>query len=138
MLAGHIDGPYNVILLGCKAYDLDQALAALARPRTGRRVLPFLNGIKHLSILSDRFGAERVIGGVTAVNAVLEANGDVVQSAVKIDMTALGEPSGERSTRCAAIHQAFAAGGMAATLSDDITTSCRPALRLHVHRPVAP
>jgi 2-dehydropantoate 2-reductase len=122
LLAGHIDGPYDVILLCCKAYDLDDALAAIA-PAVGRgsAVLPFLNGIKHLSILSDRFGAERVLGGVTAVNAVLESNGDVVQSPVKIDMTALGEPNGPRSARCAAIHQAFTAGGLAATLSDDIT-----------------
>jgi len=84
-------------------------------------VLPFLNGIKHLSILRDRFGPEQVLGGVTAVNAVLASNGDVVQSPVKIDMTALGEPGGQRSARCAAIHQAFAAGGIAASVSDDIT-----------------
>ena len=51
-------------------------------------MLPLLNGITHLSILSDRFGPERVLGGVTAVNAVLASNGDVVQSPVKIDMTA--------------------------------------------------
>ena len=73
-----------------------------------------------MSILSDRFGAERVLGGLTAVNAVLASNGDVVQSPVKIDMTAFGEPSGLRSARCAAIQQAFAAGGMPATVSDDI------------------
>jgi 2-dehydropantoate 2-reductase len=122
VLAGHIDGPYDVILLCCKAYDLDDALSAIAPAvGPGSAVLPFLNGIKHLSILSDRFGAERVLGGVTAVNAVLAPNGDVVQSPVKINMTALGEPSGHRSTRCAEIQQALAAGGIAATVSDDIT-----------------
>ena len=62
-----------------------------------------------------------MLGGVTAVNAVLASNGDVIQSPVKIDMTALGEPSGQRSARCAEIQQAFAAGGIAATVSDDIT-----------------
>jgi 2-dehydropantoate 2-reductase len=120
-LAREIDGPYDVILLCCKAYDLGDALGAIAPAvGPGSAVLPFLNGIRHLSILSDRFGAARVLGGVTAVNAVLAPNGDVVQSPVKIDMTALGEPSGERSARCAAIHRALTAGGMAATLSDDI------------------
>ena len=122
LLAGQIDGPYDVILLCCKAYDLDDALAAIAPAvGPGSAVLPFLNGIRHLAILSDRFGPERVLGGVTAVNAVLASNGDVVQSPVKIDMTALGEPSGQRSARCAEIQQAFAAGGIAATVSDDIT-----------------
>ena len=66
----------------------------------GSAVLPFLNGIKHLSILSDRLGPERVLGGRTAVNAVLESNGDVVQTPVKVDMTAFGELSGQRSARC--------------------------------------
>ena len=122
LLAGQIDGPYDVILLCCKAYDLDDALNAIAPAvGPGTAVLPFLNGIKHLSLLSDRFGAARVLGGVTAVNAVLASNGDIVQSPVKIDMTGLGEPSGRRSVRCAAIHQAFTACGIAATLSDDIT-----------------
>jgi 2-dehydropantoate 2-reductase len=122
LLAGQIDGPYDVILLCCKAYDLDDALSAIAPAvGPGSAVLPFLNGIKHLSILSDRFGPDQVLGGLTAVNAVLAANGDVVQSPVKIDMTAFGEPSGQRSARCAAIHEAFSAGGIAATLSDDIT-----------------
>src|SRR6185503_14318124 len=89
LLAGQIDGPYDVILLCCKAYDLDGALADIAPAvGPGSAVLPFLNGIKHLSILSDRFGPEHVLGGVTAVNAVLASNGDVVQSPVKIDMTA--------------------------------------------------
>ena len=122
VLAGGIHGPYDVILLCCKAYDLDDALSAIAPAvGPGSAVLPFLNGIKHLSILSDRFGPDQVLGGLTAVNAVLAANGDVVQSPVKIDMTAFGESSGQRSARCAAIHEAFTAGGIAATLSDDIT-----------------
>lgn len=94
-LAGRIDGPYDVILLCCKAYGLDDALAAIAPAvGPGSAVLPFLNGIRHLAMLSDRFGPERVLGGVTAVNAVLASNGDVVQSPVKIDMTT--RPDGGR------------------------------------------
>jgi len=121
VLAGQIDGPYDVILLCCKAYDLDDAVVAIAPAvGPGSAVLPFLNGIKHLSVLGDRFGPERVLGGLTAVNAVLAPNGDVVQSPVKIDMTAFGELSGERSTRCAEIQKAFTAGGLPGTVSDDI------------------
>lgn len=121
VLAGQIDRPYDVILLCCKAYDLDDAVLAVAPAvGPGSAVLPFLNGIKHVSILSDRFGRERVLGGLTAVNAVLAPNGDVVQTPVKIDMTAFGELSGQRSARCAAIQQAFAAVGMPAAVSDDI------------------
>jgi 2-dehydropantoate 2-reductase len=57
---------------------------------------------------------------VTAVNAVLEPSGDVVQSPVKIDMTALGELDGARSARCAAIQRAFTAAAVPIALRDDI------------------
>jgi 2-dehydropantoate 2-reductase len=124
VLAGRIDRPYDVVLLCCKAYDLDDALRAIAPavgPGTG--VLPFLNGVKHVSVLSDRCGREQVLGGLTAVNAVLAPNGDIVQSPLKVDMTAFGELSGERSARCAAIQQAFTAAGLSAAVSDDIIAS---------------
>ena len=92
VLAGHVDGPYDVILLCCKAYDLDEAIRAIAPAvGPGTALLPFLNGIKHVAILSDRFGPEHVLGGLTAVNAVLAPDGDVVQSPLKVDMTAFGE-----------------------------------------------
>ncbi len=121
VLAGQIVRPYDVIVLCCKAYDLDDAVHAIAPAvGPGSAVLPFLNGIEHVSILSDRFGRERVLGGLTAVNAVLAPNGDVIQSPVKIDMTAFGELSGQRSARCAAIQQAFAAAGLSVAVRDDI------------------
>src|SRR5262249_31619848 len=121
VLAGEIGGPYDLIVVCCKAYDLDEAVRAIT-PAVGPAtvLLPFLNGIKHIAVLSDRFGRHHVLGGVTAVNAVLAPNGDVIQSPVKIDMTAFGELSGERSARCAAIQQAFAAGGAQASVRDDI------------------
>jgi len=121
VLAGQVGGPYDLVVLCCKAYDLDDALTAVA-PAIGRdtAVLPFLNGIRHISTLVDRFGAGAVLGGVTAVNAMLEPGGDVVQSPVRIDMTALGELTGERSPRCVAIQQTFTAAGVAMSLRDDI------------------
>ena len=124
VVAGQIDGPYDVIVLCCKAYDLADAMLAIAPAVCpGTAVLPFLNGIKHVSMLSERFGAEQVLGGLTAVNAVLAPNGDVIQSPVKIDMTAFGEVSGTPSARCAAIHRAFAAAGLSATVSPNVMAS---------------
>ena len=121
VMAGQVEGPYDVVLLCCKAYDLDGAIEAVAPAvGPGTAVLPFLNGIRHLSALSDRLGSAAVVGGVTAVNAVLEPGGDVVQSPVKIDMTALGELDGARSARCTAIQRAFTAAGVPIALRDDI------------------
>src|SRR5262249_11634782 len=62
LLAGRVDGSYDLILMTCKAYDLDDALAAVA-PAIGPRtaVLPFLNGIRHLAMLIDRLGERAVL-----------------------------------------------------------------------------
>jgi 2-dehydropantoate 2-reductase len=58
---------------------------------------------------------------LTAVNAVLAPNGDIVQTPVKIAMTsAFGELSGQRSARCAAIQQAFDAARLSVAVRDDI------------------
>ncbi len=114
---------YDVILLCCKAYDLDEAIGALVPAiGAGTAILPVLNGVKHVATLTNRFGREHVLGGLTAVNATLAPNGDIVQSPVKIDMTAFGELNGEVSDRCLAIQRAFAAGGMKASVSDAIMT----------------
>ena len=122
--AGEIDGTFDVVLLCCKAYDLDGAIEAIA-PAMGpdSAVLPILNGLRHIDTLSARFGAERVLGGMTAVNTVLEPSGEIWQSPLKLEMNVLGELSGDISARCKAIQAAFAAGGTSFTVSDDIAAS---------------
>lgn len=67
---------FDVILLSCKAYDLDSAIAAI-EPAMGERsvILPLLNGMKHLDVLDAHFGRERVLGGSCRVVARLEESG---------------------------------------------------------------
>jgi 2-dehydropantoate 2-reductase len=69
---------FDVVLLSCKAYDLDSAIAAI-RPavETGASVLPILNGIAHIATLNAAFGAQRVWGGLAKCAATLEADGTV-------------------------------------------------------------
>jgi len=64
---------YDLILLSCKAYDLDSAIASFA-PAVGEGtlILPLLNGMQHMDILQQRFGAERVLGGVCLIAATLD------------------------------------------------------------------
>jgi len=116
--AGSLGGPYDVVLLSCKAYDLDDAMAAIAPAVTGAcAVAPLLNGVKHVDTLANRFGRSHVLGGLTAVNAAMTADGEIVQSPVRIEMTAFGELDGTVSARCLALQSAFAAGGMKADAS---------------------
>ncbi len=122
--AGEVAAGYDVVLLCCKAYDLDEAIAAVAPAiGAGSAVLPMLNGVRHVATLAERFGQQHVLGGLTAVNAALASNGDIVQSPVKIEMTAFGELGGELSERCLAIQRAFGDGGMKASASDAIMTA---------------
>ena len=81
--AGGISGAYDAVLLSCKAYDLDDAMDAIVPAVTGDCVVvPVLNGVRHIDALSRRFGKRHVFGGLTAVNAVLTPDGEIVQSPV--------------------------------------------------------
>jgi len=69
---------FGVVILTCKAYDLDTAGDSIA-PFVGAEsvVLPLLNGIAHLDILDSRFGRDRVLGGVAHLAVTLTPEGDI-------------------------------------------------------------
>lgn len=73
-----VGGPYDLVILTCKAYDLEDAMDAAA-PAVGPQtaVLPLLNGLAHMEALDARFGAERVLGGICHIGATMTAEGDI-------------------------------------------------------------
>ncbi|MXV05734.1 MULTISPECIES: 2-dehydropantoate 2-reductase [unclassified Xanthomonas] len=86
--------PFDLVLLSCKAYDLDSALDAVAPAvLDGTSVLPILNGLRHYRALDARFGAERVIGGLCFISAVLDADGAIQHLAKPASLT-FGERDG--------------------------------------------
>jgi 2-dehydropantoate 2-reductase len=74
-------GPYDVILLTCKAYDLDSAMDAIA-PAVGANttIVPLLNGMRHLDILDARFGAGKVAGGLARVGVAMNEQGFILHT----------------------------------------------------------
>ena len=68
--------PVYVILLTCKAYDLDAAVDAIAPAMapTGF-VLPLLDGVAHIELLNHRFGQDRVLGGTAKIQTMLTSDG---------------------------------------------------------------
>src|ERR1043165_6737051 len=52
---------FDVVLLSCKAFDLDDAIKSFA-PAVGPNtsIIPLLTGMLHLDILDGAFGRERV------------------------------------------------------------------------------
>jgi 2-dehydropantoate 2-reductase len=121
---GRIDGTFDVVLLCCKAYDLDSAIRAIT-PAMGEQsvVLPLLNGIRHYDVLSHAFGSQRVLGGLTIINAALMPDGAIEQGELRINTTAIGELDGRQSVRCDAIRAALEAGGIAVDTSNTITAA---------------
>lgn len=77
--AAGADGPADLILLSCKAYDLDDAIASFA-PAVGpdTLILPLLNGMAHMDVLDARFGATRVLGGLCQISSGRDAEGRIL------------------------------------------------------------
>jgi 2-dehydropantoate 2-reductase len=105
--ADRVGGPYDIVLLTAKHYDLDAAIEAI-RPGVGPNtaVLPLLNGLVHLDKLEAAFGPERVLGGVAYVGAVLQSDGSI-RHVNRLSGIAQGERAGGTSSRTEAIAAEF-------------------------------
>lgn len=121
VLADGIDGTYDVIVVGSKAYDLGSTMDSFA-PAVGPNtvILPLLNGMSHIDRLAERFGSERVLGGLCMISATLDDEGGVLHLN---DMHGLsfGERAGGRSARVDAIAAQFAGAKFDATASENIS-----------------
>lgn len=108
LLAEKVTTPFDVIILSCKAYDLDDAIASFAAavgPDTA--IIPFLNGMKHLDVLDAKFGIDRVMGGQCQVAATLDPQG-VIHQLTPMHAMSFGErgtSKGDRATRIEATLQ---------------------------------
>jgi 2-dehydropantoate 2-reductase len=69
---------YDLVILSSKSYDLQASIDDFA-PAMGRnsRVLPLLNGLRHLDVLDARFGAQRVLGGLARISSTLDVDGRI-------------------------------------------------------------
>lgn len=78
---GSDGAPYDVVILACKAYDLDSAIASIA-PAVGpdTTIVPMLNGHAHFATLDAKFGVARVAGGLARISGMLGANGEILHS----------------------------------------------------------
>jgi len=119
---GHAD----LILLSCKAYDLDDAIAAI-RPTVGERtvVLPVLNGLAHLERLDAAFGESRVLGGLCHISATTAPDGAVLHLGFGQGPAAQSITFGERTPhapreRTEAIRNVFATASLDTVLADNV------------------
>jgi 2-dehydropantoate 2-reductase len=119
--AGEIDGPSDLVLLSVKAYALEAAIDDFA-PAVGpdTMILPVLNGMRHIDLLTQRFGEGPVLGGVCVVATEIDGKGRIVQIA-EIQQLAYGEQNGEVTPRLNSLDATLQGAGFDAHLSTDIT-----------------
>ncbi|MDA9433820.1 2-dehydropantoate 2-reductase [Bradyrhizobium sp. CCBAU 51627] len=115
-----LKGQYDLILLSCKAYDLEDAIQSFA-PAVGDDtvIIPFLNGLRHIDVLNARFGKEKVFGGQCAISATLSANGEILHL-VDLHTLSFGEQNGARSKHRDEIIAALSGANFIAEASDNI------------------
>jgi len=117
---GSLSETFDLIMLSCKAYDLNSAIESLA-PAVGSEtvILPLLNGLSHLDILKQRFGPEHVLGGLCVISAVLEPDGRIAHLN-EVHNFAFGELDGSRSERVEAIESLLTTARFESRLSNRI------------------
>src|SRR5688572_25909734 len=121
--ASALAADYDLVLLTCKAYDLESAMDAIAPAmQAGAAVVPMLNGMAHFARLDERFGRQAVMGGTCAINVTLQKDG-VIRHAGPLQRLVIGERDRTISARARAFADLLAATRIDWELADDIEQS---------------
>lgn len=118
--ADRLTEPFDAIILSVKAYGLDGAIRDMA-PAIGpdSMILPLLNGMRHVEVLTQAFGTKALIGGLCKISTTLDEAGRVLQFG-KMQEFVYGEMDGATSPRIQALDRIAAPAITGARLSDDI------------------
>lgn len=125
VLSGGEGGPYDVVLLTCKAYDLASAMDAIAPAvGAGTTIVPLLNGLSHLDALDARFGAAKVVGGLARVGVAMNDKGWILHTS-PFAAISFGERDGKAARPVlveldAAIKKSGVDGGLNANIVQDL------------------
>ena len=118
--AGGIGGSYDAVLVTVKAFSLAAALEDFAPAvGPGTMILPVLNGMKHVDVLTARFGAGALVGCACKVAATTDGQGRIVQL-LKFQELAYGEMNGAASARTEALDAFMQGAGFDARLTQSI------------------
>jgi len=118
--ADKLSEKFDMVLLSCKAFDLDDAIKSFA-PAVGPQtaIIPLLNGMRHLDVLDQKFGGERVLGGLCAIAVTLNERREVVHLAPMQSLN-FGERDGRLSERVSAIAEVMESGKFGSVASQHI------------------
>jgi len=111
---------WDLVLLACKAYDLADAIETISSAVTAStRILPLLNGVRHLGVLGSRFGLQSVLGGLCHIGVRMASDG-TIEHLNEIQHFAYGQRTHEQRAFCDALEPILAAGRFSPIRSQDI------------------
>ena len=120
--SGEAADPFDAIVLTNKAYDLDNALEAIA-PYTGPDtiIVPILNGLAHIDIIEKCLPSNPVLAGSVLCGATVKPDGTIVHLA-PANVMIVGLRPGQDAIRpqADAFHALVAASGVDAVMHDDV------------------
>ncbi|MQT91005.1 ketopantoate reductase family protein [Pseudomonas helleri] len=119
--AAQIHSPFDIVLVAVKAYALESAIndmAAAIGPDT--LILPLLNGMRHMELIAEKFGKDRLLGCACKVVTSLDESGRIIQQGMLNDIT-YGELDGSDSERVANVHAFMRDAGFNAKTSNTIS-----------------
>jgi 2-dehydropantoate 2-reductase len=120
VIAEHLYEVFDVVLVTCKAYDLDAAIRGF-EPALGRdtAIIPLTNGMRHLDTLDRRFGRRRVFGGQCLVSVTRRASGEIVHLN-DMHQLSFGERDARMSSRVRQIADAMSAAKFDTCVTESI------------------
>ena len=111
---------FDLIILACKAYDFEDALASIQKAASFGVILPLLNGLDHIDILDDRYGRSRVMGGIANIAATTDSLG-VVQRLSEVNLLTIGSRSEDHLALAKAFYSLCKTADFNSVYSDNIT-----------------
>jgi 2-dehydropantoate 2-reductase len=116
-------GAVDLVIVAVKTWQIAEvarAMAPLLHEHT--LVVPFLNGVEAPDGLASVIGADRVLGGLSKIFALIEAPG-VIRHFSEAAYVEIGEPGGGASARVDALRELFRGAGVEAGVSADIRSA---------------
>ena len=119
-LKSEIGPDYDLVLLTCKAYDLQSAIDTIRPAMSGNAVvLPLLNGLAHIEKLNAEFGKNKVLGGTVKMQVTVTPEG-VVRQLSKWQTITFGEQDGSETERTKKFKAMLEKTGIEAKLTPNV------------------
>ena len=120
ILSNELKPIYDIILVTCKTYDLNQSMHDLKGIKGKGMIIPFLNGFTHMKKLDREFGSENVMGGVAHISSTINSHG-AIEHFSEFKRITFGDRKQNQNNDLSSFYVICKKARFDVTLSEDIT-----------------